>query len=59
MAFDSSVKFNAGAPIDINKLNKLQDNITSVYQQNASAITQNNTIVGGIQKSSSGIPSNR
>jgi len=51
--FDSSVKFNTGAPLDVNKLNKLQDNITSVYQQNASAVQtlgSQNTSIAGIQK---------
>jgi len=49
MAFDSSVKFNAGAPIDVNKLNKLQDNISSIYETNSSLLNTTNTTVGNIQ----------
>jgi hypothetical protein len=51
--FDSRVKFSSGAPLDINKLNSLQDNITSVYQLNNSAIQTigaQNTSISGIQK---------
>lgn len=47
--FDSSVKFNAGAPIDVNKLNKLQDNISSIYETNSSLLNTTNTTVGNIQ----------
>ena len=48
--FNPDVIFNAGAPIDVNKLNQLQRNISSVYEKNSSLLNTTNTTVGGIQK---------
>jgi len=45
--YSPDVVFNAGAPIDVNKLNQLQINIASVYQTN-SIINTTNTKVGEI-----------
>lgn len=46
--YSPDVVFNAGAPIDVNKLNQLQRNIASVYQTN-SIINTTNTTVGELQ----------
>lgn len=43
------VVFTAGTPIDVNKLNQLQNNIASIYQTN-SIINTTNTTVGNLQK---------
>jgi hypothetical protein len=48
--FNPDVVFNAGAPIDVNKLNQLQRNISSIYENNSSMLNLTNTTVGGIQK---------
>jgi hypothetical protein len=51
--YDSNVVFSAGSPIDINKLNQLQRNISSIYAQNSSlTATTNQTVdaLSGIQK---------
>lgn len=51
--YSPDVVFNAGSPIDVNKLNQLQRNIASVYEQNSSLVaTTNATVdtVSGIQK---------
>ena len=56
MAFDSSVKFNAGAPIDVNKLNKLQDNISSIYEQNSISLNTISNNVDNIQTSIQVVP---
>lgn len=52
-SYSPDVTFTAGAPIDVNKLNQLQRNISSVYEQNSSLVaTANQTVdtVSGIQK---------
>ena len=56
MPFDSSVKFNAGAPIDVNKLNKLQDNISSIYEQNSISLNTISNNVDNIQTSIQVVP---
>jgi hypothetical protein len=48
--YSPDVVFNAGAPIDVNKLNQLQRNITSVYQNNSQLINTTNATVGNLQK---------
>lgn len=48
--FNPDVIFNAGAPIDVNKLNQLQRNISSVYEKNSSLVTTTNATIGNIQK---------
>ena len=47
--YSPDVIFNAGAPIDVNKLNQLQRNIASVYQNN-SIINTTSATVGNLQK---------
>ena len=43
------VVFGAGAPIDVNNLNQLQANIASIYAQNGTLVTTNQT-VGELEK---------
>jgi hypothetical protein len=44
--YSPDVVFNAGAPIDVNKLNQLQRNIASIYQTNSIVNTTSNTVAG-------------
>ncbi len=46
--YDSNVTFSAGAPIDVNKLNQLQRNISSIYAQNSSLTTTTNATAGSL-----------
>lgn len=53
--FDSDVVFSPGAPLDVNKLNQLQANIRSVYDETRSLNTTITTI-GNIQKTTPAVP---
>jgi len=53
--FDADVVFSSGAPLDVNKLNQLQANIRSVYDETRSLNTTVTTIQG-IQKTTPAIP---
>ena len=44
--YSPDVIFNAGAPIDVNKLNQLQRNIADIYKNNAIVNTTSNTVAG-------------
>lgn len=55
MAFDTNVVFSPGAPLDVNKLNQLQANIRSVYDETRSLNTTTEK-VGGLEKTVKTIP---
>ena len=48
--YSPDVNFAAGAPLDITKLNQLQRNIVSVYEENKTNINTSNTTIGEIDK---------
>jgi hypothetical protein len=48
--YNPDVIFNAGEPLDVNKLNQIQRNVTSVFQSNYNLSQTTNQTIGNLQK---------
>ena len=48
--YNPDVIFNAGEPLDVNKLNQIQRNVTSVFQSNINLSQTTNQSIGNLQK---------
>jgi hypothetical protein len=48
--YNPDVIFNAGEPLDVNKLNQIQRNVTSVFQSNINLSQSTNQTIGNLQK---------
>ena len=48
--YSPDVTFAAGAPLDVTKLNQLQRNIVSVFEENKTNINTSNATIGDLEK---------
>lgn len=48
--YNPDVIFNAGEPLDVNKLNQIQRNVTSVFQSNYNLSQTTSQTIGNLQK---------